>query len=74
MKATAEEVQEKITGLMGKFYIEELAKDREELERAAMKRVCACRYYDLADTLQESSDAELLAIVTKAVPCDTCGE
>ncbi|MDQ5969488.1 MAG: hypothetical protein QG593_4, partial [Patescibacteria group bacterium] len=26
--------------------------DRELLETTALKEVCACQYYDLADTLQ----------------------
>lgn len=63
-----------LSAYMGKLYLEDLASDRDVLEDAAMEAVCACRYYDLADTLHETPDEDLLAIVTKAYPCELCGK
>ena len=47
--------------------------DREELETRAMKEVCACRHYDLADTLQETPDDDLLSIINHTNKCEICG-
>jgi len=46
--------------------------DRESLERLALMRVCACQYYDLADTISEMSDLELLDIINHRYVCDMC--
>lgn len=46
---------------------------REDLEQLALAEVCSCRYYDLQDTLQESPDSELLALVDQKLPCEICG-
>ncbi len=70
----AQEFQDLITAYIGKMFLEDLASDRSALEEAAMEAVCACRHYDLADTLQETQDKDLLAIVTKANPCEICGQ
>lgn len=48
--------------------------DRELLEKEAVDEVCACRYYDLQDTLGECSDAELLAIIGHTHRCEICGQ
>jgi redox-regulated HSP33 family molecular chaperone len=48
--------------------------DRETLEAEALKEVCACLYYDLADYLDSTSDDELRAIIEHKVKCDICGE
>ena len=48
--------------------------DRETLEAEALKAVCACLYYDLADYLDSTSDEELRAIIEHRVKCDNCGE
>lgn len=48
--------------------------DREELEAIAIDEVCACRYYDLQDTLQETPDEDLLLIINHAIPCEICGQ
>ncbi len=48
--------------------------DRELLETAALGEVCACRYYDLADTLQETPDEDLQSIVDHTVKCGICGK
>ena len=37
--------------------------DRELLEKEALAEVCACWYYDLADTLQETPDEGLRDII-----------
>jgi len=63
-----------LTEYIGKLYLENLASDREVLEDEAMEAVCACRHYDLADTMHEAPDEDLLAIVTKADPCTICNE
>ncbi|HPR09107.1 hypothetical protein KDA06_00560 [Candidatus Saccharibacteria bacterium] len=47
---------------------------REELEAQAIEEVCACRYYDLQDTLQETPDEDLRLIIDHTVPCEICGE
>lgn len=44
---------------------------REELEALALKAVCACWYYDLADTLEETPDADLLHVIERE-PCTFC--
>jgi len=46
--------------------------DRETLELLALEYVCACRYYDLADYLDVTSNAELLAIIEGRSPCEMC--
>ena len=48
--------------------------DRETLEAEALKAVCACLYYDLADYLDSTTDEELLAIIQHKVKCDICGQ
>lgn len=47
--------------------------NREELEQQALAEVCACRYYDLQDTLQETPDEDLQLIISHTVPCEICG-
>lgn len=73
MSSKAQKFQDLLSDYIGKLYIENLENDREVLEDEAMEAVCACRYYDLADTLHETPDEDLLAIVTRAEPCDICG-
>lgn len=48
--------------------------DRELLEKTALEEICACLYYDLADTLEETPDEELQGIVNHTIKCDTCGK
>ena len=74
MSSKAQEFQDLLTTYIGKLFLEDLASDRKALETAAMEAVCACRHYDLADSLHETPDEDLLAIVTGAVPCEICGE
>lgn len=47
--------------------------DRKELEQLALAEVCACRYYDLRDTLQETPDEDLWLIINHTTPCEICG-
>lgn len=48
---------------------------REKLEKAALMAICACYYYDLADTVDSMTDAELEEIVANnGVPCDFCDD
>lgn len=44
---------------------------REELEALALNAVCACWYYDLANTLEETPDADLVRIIERE-PCKSC--
>ena len=46
--------------------------DLEVLEEAALQAVCACRYYDLADYLDVTSNAELLDIIEGHKLCHHC--
>lgn len=47
---------------------------REELEVLAIDEVCACRYYDLQDTLQETPDEDLRLIIDHTIKCEICGQ
>lgn len=47
--------------------------NREDLEKQALDEVCACRYYDLQDTLQETPGEDLLSIVNHTNKCEICG-
>ena len=44
---------------------------RKELEALALNAVCACWYYDLADTLEETPDTDLIRIIERE-PCKSC--
>lgn len=48
--------------------------ERELLEKEARAEVCACRYYDLMDVLEECTDRELLSIINHTIPCEPCRE
>jgi predicted secreted protein len=52
--------------------VDVLGLTREELEQLAMKRVCACMYYDLADTLEETSGEDLIKVIQHDYECDSC--
>jgi hypothetical protein len=46
---------------------------RLALERAALKEVCVCQYYDLRDKLSEVSSLELIHIINHNYDCAMCG-
>jgi hypothetical protein len=46
---------------------------RLSLEKAALKEVCACQYYDLADNLSITSSLELIYIINGNYDCALCG-
>jgi hypothetical protein len=48
--------------------------DRESLESEALAEICACRYYDLADTLEETPDKDLISIIKHTRKCEVCGK
>ena len=48
--------------------------DRESLEARALEEVCACQYYDLADTIDETPDGDLLSIINHKVRCNICAD
>jgi redox-regulated HSP33 family molecular chaperone len=39
---------------------------RERLEKAALMAICECYYYDLADTINSMTDAELEEIIASS--------
>lgn len=47
--------------------------DREFLEAEALEAICACRYYDLSDNLDITTDEDLEDIVKHKIPCEICG-
>jgi hypothetical protein len=46
---------------------------RLALEKAALKEVCACQYFDLKDSLSETNSLELIRIITHNYDCALCG-
>lgn len=46
--------------------------DREALEEAALQAICACRYYDMADYLDITTNGELLDIIEGRGRCYDC--
>ena len=52
--------------------VDVLTMSREELEKLALLRVCACMYYDLADTVEETTDADLIKVIKHEYECDSC--
>jgi len=47
--------------------------DRGQLEKLALREVCTCQYYDLADCLDATSDQELIDIIAHNYDCEMCG-
>lgn len=45
---------------------------RLSLETAALKEVCACQFYDLQNSLGETSSRELLHIINHHTDCPSC--
>lgn len=56
--------------LPNKVLVDQL--DREDLERLALLCICACMYYDLADSIDSTSDQELINIINHEYLCDVC--
>lgn len=46
---------------------------RTALEKAALKQVCACQYYDLRDYMGVTSSRALLKIINHNYDCPICG-
>ena len=46
--------------------------DRELLEQTALQEVCPCLYYDLADTIEITTDDELRSIIAGDIHCEEC--
>jgi hypothetical protein len=58
------------------MYVSKLSRrsiGRLSLEKAALKAVCACRYYDLRDSLEAVSSLELMHIINHHYDCAMCG-
>ena len=53
--------------------IRQFTPERVALERAALKAVCACLYYDLADCIDSTCDQELIDIINRNYDCELCG-
>jgi hypothetical protein len=47
---------------------------REDLEKQALQEICACLYYDLADSIDAADDDELRAIIEHTNVCELCDE
>lgn len=59
-------IKDELRGTLSQMIaIEGARMKREDLEQQALKAVCACWYYDLADNIEVASDSELLAIVER---------
>lgn len=53
--------------------LKQYAKERKRLENTALKAICACYYYVLADCLNETSVKELEQIIANnGVECQDC--
>ena len=46
---------------------------RGVLEKTALKAVCECQYYDLADCMDATSSSELIDIIFGNYDCAMCG-
>jgi len=46
--------------------------DRETLEKMALDAVCACLYYELTDTIEETSDEDLQELIQHSDKHCTC--
>ena len=44
---------------------------RKQLEDYAMNAICTCWYYDLAESLDEATDDDLVRIIERE-PCTAC--
>jgi hypothetical protein len=58
------------------MYVSKLSRrsiGRFSLEKAALKEVCACQFYDLQNRLGETSSLELMSIIRHDADCALCG-
>lgn len=46
---------------------------RVGLEKQALRKICSCLYYDLADSIDAASDDELVDYIADRYDCDMCG-
>jgi hypothetical protein len=46
---------------------------RLSLEKAALKEVCACQFFDLQNSLGETSSLELMRVINHNYDCALCG-
>lgn len=50
------------------------SEEREQLEKDALRAICACWYYNFADSIDAMTDAELEEIIAdNSVDCPDCG-
>jgi redox-regulated HSP33 family molecular chaperone len=59
------------------MYVSKLSRrsiGRLSLEKAALKAVCACQYYDLRDSLEAVSSLELMHIINHHYDCAMCSQ
>ncbi len=46
---------------------------RDRIEKKALAVICACYYYDLADTIDSMTDEEIeIIIFNDGIACDLC--
>jgi hypothetical protein len=58
------------------MYVSKLSRrsiGRLSLEKAALKAVCACQFYDLQNSLEAVSSLELMHIINHHYDCASCG-
>lgn len=46
---------------------------RKSIEPRALEEVCACWYYDLADSIEATDTIDLIDIINHNYDCDECG-
>ena len=46
---------------------------RVGLEKQALRNICSCLYYDLADSIDAASDQDLVDYIADRYDCDMCG-
>ena len=46
---------------------------RVSLEKQALRHICSCLYYDLADSIDAASDQELVDYIEGRYDCEMCG-
>ncbi len=57
---------------MNATYLSRRSIGRLSLEKAALKEVCACQYYDLHNSLEAVSSLELMNIINHKDDCARC--
>lgn len=46
---------------------------RKSIEARALEEVCACWYYDLADSIEATDTLDLMDVINHNYDCEQCG-